>query len=513
MPRPVYVTTSIPYVNAAPHLGYALELVLADALARYNRLAGAPTRLQSGTDDNALKNVLAAERQGVPVAALVDSHAAEFERLPAALHVAGDHFIRTSGNPAHQRGAGALWRACAERGDLYRREYRGLYCTGCECFYTEDELADGRCPIHGTVPELVDEENWFFRLSRYEDDLLRLFDSGRLRILPETRLREARSFVSRGLTDFSVSRSQRRARGWGVPVPGDPGQVMYVWFDALANYVSGLGYPAEGGLFETFWRGAGRRIHVIGKDIIRFHAVYWPAMLLSAGLPVPDTILVHGFLQQRGAKLAKSTGVLADPFEISERLGAEPLRYWLLRAVGQGGDADWAEERAIDLRTSDLANELGNLLQRTVSMIRLYCDGVVPEPGAGLQSPLEEAAAGLPQRLQVAVADELDPQAALVAIWDVVRAANRHVNEARPWHLARSGERARLDCVLAGLAETLRIVAEALRPFLPATAGAIAHQLGVTPAATGWLQSMAWSGRASGATTLGDPVPLFPRLP
>ena len=511
MPRPVYVTTSIPYVNAAPHLGYALELVLADAVARYHRLAGAPVRFQSGTDDNALKNVLAAERQGVAVADLVSGHASEFERLPAVLHVAGDTFIRTSQNPAHAQGASALWLACARRGDLYRRHYRGLYCTGCECFYTDHELTGGRCPVHGTVPELVDEENWFFRLSRYGPDLLRLFDSRRLRVVPETRLREARSFVSRGLTDFSVSRTQRRARGWGVPVPGDPDQVMYVWFDALANYISGLGYPAEQGLFPTFWR-EGRRVHVIGKDIIRFHAVYWPAMLLSAGLPVPDAILVHGFLQQHGSKLAKSTGVLADPFEIAGRLGAEPLRYWLLRAVGRGLDADWAEDRAVELRTSDLANELGNLLQRTVTMVRLYSGGVVPQPPAVSPSPLEATAAGLPERIQTAMAEELDPQAALVAIWDLVRAANRYVNDRRPWHLARSGDRPRLDQVLFELAETLRIVAEALRPFLPATAGAIALQLGITPAATGWLAAMRWSDRAGGSR-VGDPIPLFPRLP
>jgi methionyl-tRNA synthetase len=502
MSTPAYVTTSIPYVNGAPHLGIALEFVLADALARFHRLTGVPTRLQSGTDDNSITNVLAAERAGVPVRTLVERNSAAFERVLHALDVQADGFIRTSVDPGHAAGVAALWRACEARGDLYRKRYRGLYCVSCEQFYTPDELEDGRCPEHGTRPETVEEENWFFRLSRYQDELRRLLESGRLRIVPETRRREALAFVTGGLLDLSVSRSQERARGWGIPVPGDPGQVVYVWFDALANYITALGYPRRTWTYRTFWERA-TTTHVIGKDILRFHAVYWPAFLLSAGLPPPDRLLVHGFLQAGGARLSKSSGVHVDPCEVAERLGAEGLRYWLLRAVGRGEDADWTEERALDLRRAELANELGNLLQRTVSLVR-QDGGVVPAaPDGGEPGGI---AAGFAERLCSAIAVDLDPQAALTATWELVRGANRYANRSQPWRLA-GGAR---DAAVLSLAESLRVVSEALRPFLPRTAEGIAAQLGVAPA-SGWPAGLCWDGRVAGSTVT-EPRPLFPRL-
>jgi methionyl-tRNA synthetase len=508
MSRPVYVTTSIPYVNASPHVGFGLELVLADALARYHRLTGAPTRLQSGTDDNSLKNVQAAEREGVTVRSLVDRNARLFQALPAALDVAVDGFIRTSADPAHAAGAAALWRACAKRGDLYRRRYRGLYCVSCEQFYRPDELTGGLCPVHAIPPETVEEENWFFRLSSYREELLELLDSGRLRVLPETRRREARAFVAAGLEDISVSRSQERARGWGIPVPGDPDQVMYVWFDALANYVTALGYPGDGDTYHSFWERA-CRVHVIGKDILRFHAVYWPAFLLSAGLPPPDTILVHGFLQAGGARLSKSQGLLVDPAGVAARVGTDVLRYWLLRAVGRGEDADWTEERVQDLRTTELGNELGNLLQRTTAMVRSYRAGAVPAAAVPDGCPLPALAGVVAERLHAAMAERLDPQAALLAVWELVRAANRYANESRPWHLARQQGQPDLDGVLLALVESLRVVAEALRPFLPATAEAVAAQLGIG-LGMDWLTALRWHGLASGAR-VGEPRSLFPR--
>src|SRR2546429_732456 len=478
MSQPVYLTTSIPYVNAAPHVGFALELVLADALARYRRLMGAPTRLQSGTDDNSLKNVRAAARERVSVRSLVDRNAVLFQELPAALDVELDGFIRTSADAGHAAGAAALWQACAARGDLYRRRYRGLYCVSCEQFFAPGELDDGLCPVHRVRPETVAEENWFFRLSRYRDELLRLLDGGQLRVLPETRRREARAFIAAGLEDVSVSRSQERARGWGVPVPGDPGQVMWVWFDALANYVTALGYPG-GAAYRTFWEG-GRRIHVIGKDILRFHAVCWPAFLLSAGLPLPDTVLVHGFLNNSGgAKLSKSDGPQPRPDLIARRVGTDALRYWLLRAVGGGEDASWSEEAVQDLRTVELGNELGNLLQRTIAMIRAYRSGVVPAAGPPAGCRLPALAGDVAGRVRAAMDERLDPQAALLAVWELVRAANQYANETRPWHLVRQPGEPGLDGVLFALAESLRIVTEALRPFLPATAAAAAAQLGV----------------------------------
>jgi methionyl-tRNA synthetase len=502
MSIPVYVTTSIPYVNAAPHLGHALEFVLADALARCHRLTGAPTRLQSGSDENSLKNVLAAEREGVPVRALVERNSAAFERVLGALDVQADGFIRTSDDPVHAEGVAALWRACEARGDLYRRHYRGLYCVGCEQFYTPDELVDdGRCPEHGTRPETVEEENWFFRLSRYQDELCRLLESGRLRVVPETRRREALSFVTGGLHDLSVSRSRRRARGWGIPVPGDPDQVVYVWFDALANYLTALGYPRRTDRYRTFWERA-TTTHVIGKGILRFHAVYWPAILLSAGLPTPDRLLVHGYLQADGARLSKSSDVQVDPCAAAERLGVDGLRYWLLRAVGRGEDADWTEERALDLRRAELANELGNLLQRTVALVRRE-GGIVP--AAPVDPELGGIAAGLAERVSAAVADDLDPQAALTATWELVRGANRFANQRQPWRLTGTAR----DAAVLSLAEALRVASEALRPFLPGTAATIARQLGVTQA-PGWPAGLTWDGRAAGAPVT-EPRPLFPR--
>lgn len=505
MPR-TYVTTSIPYVNGSPHPGHALEFVLADAIARGHRLGGSETRLQTGTDDNSLNNLLAAERASRPVQEFVDEHAGAFRDLLRLLDVGQDGFIRTSLDPSHRRGASALWEACAARGDLYRRSYRGLYCVGCEQFYSEAELVEGRCPDHGTAPEVVEEENWFFRLSRYAGALLGLYDSGRIGVVPVTRLREARSFVAGGLEDFSVSRSRERARGWGIPVPGDPTQVMYVWFDALINYVSALGYPdPEAPLYRAFWTGGGRRIHVVGKGILRFHAVYWPAMLLSAGLPLPDQVLVHGYLQSGGAKLSKSRGGAPDPAELARRLGADTLRYWLLRAVAQGADADFTEERVVELRDRDLANELGNLLQRCLHMIRAYRSGVVPVP-SGME-PLAPALT-LGDTVGRAVAAN-DPQPALVAIWELVRAANRHVSEQEPWILARQGRDQELDRTLATLAESLRLIGEALRPYLPATASRILGQLGAAPAAD-WAAALSWSTAASGLRTR-EPSPLFAR--
>lgn len=298
----LYVTTAIPYVNAAPHLGHALELVQADVLARHARLRGRPARFLTGTDDNALKNVTAARAAGVNVREFVDRNSARFTALRGPLSLSFDDFIRTSADARHRAGVERLWRECAAAGDLYRRRYEGLYCPGCEQFYAEPELPGGLCPEHRVRPETVAEENWFFRLSRYTDQLLEILESGRIRIEPAARRNEVLAFVRAGLTDFSVSRPAARAAGWAIPVPGDPGQVVYVWWDALANYVTALGYGGGDPDYRRWWDGAGERTHVIGKGIVRFHAVYWPALLLSAGLPLPTTVLVHDYLTVDGAR-------------------------------------------------------------------------------------------------------------------------------------------------------------------------------------------------------------------
>jgi len=510
-----YITTSIPYVNAAPHIGHALEYVQTDAFARYHRLLGDDTRFLTGTDENSLKNVQAAEREGMPTAELVQKYAQVFLTRARQLDISNDDFIRTAVERRHSLGAQTLWEAVDRQGDIYKRSYQGLYCVGCEQFYTEDELVDGRCPEHGTRPDVVEEENYFFRLSRYGDHLLQLLDRGELRIVPESRRNEVRSFIARGLQDFSISRSRERARGWGIEVPGDPDQVMYVWFDALTNYISALGYGADGPLYRRYWLENSQRVHVIGKGIVRFHAVYWPAMLLAAGLPLPTTIFVHGYLTVDGVKMSKSLGNVVDPGTLVERFGADAVRYWFLREVPPTGDADYTDDKLLRRYTADLANDLGNLLNRTVSMLHRYRNGLVP----ATTTPSEDlmATAGtLPERLHVAMTHDYDPQAALAAIWELVTRTNRYVEESAPWALSkaeRAGDGAaarRLDTVLLSLAEALRLVAEALRPFLPSTAERMAAQLGVTLVKGDWTAALSWGSLAAGAKA-GEPRPIFPK--
>jgi methionyl-tRNA synthetase len=470
----VYVTTAIPYVNARPHVGFALELVQADAFARHRRLRGDDVRLLTGTDDNSLKNVLAAEAAGVPTAELVRRNGDRFAALHAPLDLEFDDFIRTSADPRHPPGVERLWRACAAAGDLYRRRYEDLYCVGCEQFFTEDELDRGRCPDHGTSPERVAEENWFFRLSRYQRPLEDLIESGRLRIAPEHFAREVLAFVRSGLRDISISRSRERAHGWGIPVPGDPAQVVYVWWDALGNYVSALGYGTGSDDHRRWWTEADERVHVVGKGVVRFHAVYWPAMLLCAGEPPPTAVLVHQYVTAGGRKLSKSAGGGAEPADLAARYGADALRWWLLREVPPGGDADFTEEGLVARADADLADGLGNLVHRTAAMVHRYRAGRVPDGGAvALAGTLDR----LPVRIAEAV-DRFDFRAALGALREAVDDANRLVAEARPWELHRAGRAAELDRVLAALVAAGLALAVQAGPFVPALASRLRAQLG-----------------------------------
>ncbi|NIA25445.1 MAG: methionine--tRNA ligase, partial [Gammaproteobacteria bacterium] len=364
-----YITTAIPYVNASPHLGHALELVQADVLARHRRQAGDEVRFLSGTDDNALKNVLAAEAAGVSVERYVQTRADEFESLRRPLALSLDDYIRTSTDLRHRSGVERLWNACAESGDLYTRSYEGLYCVGCEQFYADGELIDGACPEHDTAVDRVAERNWFFRLSRHEDELLEAIGSGRLRIEPEVRRNEVASFIQAGLEDISVSRSAERARGWGIPVPGDQDQVVYVWYDALGNYITALGYGTDSSDYRTWWLESDERVHVIGKGILRFHAVYWPAFLLSAGEPLPTAIFVHDYLTVGGAKISKSAGPTVSPSDLVEVYGSDALRWWFAADVPRVGDADFTEQRLVDRVNQDLANGYGNLLSRITALL------------------------------------------------------------------------------------------------------------------------------------------------
>jgi methionyl-tRNA synthetase len=487
-----YITTTIPYVNARPHIGHALELVQADVLARYRRGRGEAVRFQSGTDDNSLKNVLAAQAAGTGVREFVDRNADAFAALGGALSLSFDDFIRTSRDPRHRPGVERFWRACSA--DLYRRRYEGLYCTGCEQFYTPAELRDGRCPEHETVPQQVSEENWFFRLSRYAEPLRAAIASGRLRIEPAGRRNEVLAFIEAGLEDFSVSRPAGRAGGWGIPVPGDPGQVIYVWFDALCNYVTALG-PDEAA-YRRWWAGPGERIHLLGKGVLRFHAVYWPAMLLSSGQPLPTAIFVHDYLTAGGRKISKSgtAGTVPEPAGLAAAYGADAVRWWLLREVPRSGDADFTAGRLIARADDELANGLGNLVNRVVSMIHRYRDGRVAAAGRpAAAAPGGEQLAAACREANAAAGDALDDfdfRGATAAVWRIADEANAFVSQARPWELDRAERggrdgKAQLDAVLSQLLTACSVLGRELEPFLPDLAARVRAQC--TPAGDGRL--------------------------
>lgn len=515
-----YVTTAIPFVNARPHLGFALEIVQADVLARHRRLRGDEVRFLTGTDDNSLKNVQAAEAEGVPVRQLVERNAEAFAALRGPLSLSFDDFIRTSSDPRHRPGVERLWRACAAAGDLYRRRYEGLYCVGCEQFYGPDELSRGRCPEHGTRPEQVAEENWFFRLSRYQDRLYGLIADGELRVEPAARRNEVLAFVAGGLEDFSVSRSRARARGWGIPVPDDPTQVVYVWWDALGNYITALDYGAGGAAYGHWWAGGARRVHLIGKGILRFHAVYWPAMLLSAGEPPPTHLLVHDYLTVEGHKLSKSNGNVVDPVALVERFGADAVRWWLLREVPRLGDADFTVGRLVTRANADLSGGFGNLVNRVVGMIHRYRGGqpsVLRHAAPGTER-LDQTCERVPRLVDEALSKG-DFRRATAAVWSIVDEANRCIETVRPWKLAGEGAAAaeRLDAVLGVLLSACRVLAAELTPFLPDAAARIAAQCAGQELARGADSPRQVSGETarqagSGSAPLPPATPLFARI-
>ena len=459
MTRKIYVTTTIPYVNAPPHVGFALELVQADAIARLHRLLGRQVRFQTGTDENALKNVLAAREQGLTVHELVERNSRCFKNLADALCISADNFIRTT-QPAHRLGVHALWRRLTP-GDLYRRNYHGLYCPGCEDFYLEKELVDGRCPEHGSRPVEIAEQNYFFRLSAYQGQIERLLADSAIQVVPETRRNEVLSFVRRGLRDISVSRAAARAGGWGIRVPEDDSQVIYVWIDALTNYLSGLGFGRDDG-WRDWWGEDAEKVHLIGKNVWKFHAVYWPALLLSAELPLPDQIIVHGFLTVEGRKIGKSLGNAVDPFAVLSDFGADPVRYYLLRGVPCFGDGDFSLQRLRQLYQADLANGLGNLVSRITALCaragfgRYECAGA-PEPPQGYVEALQRY--------------EFDR--AVSALWSIIEGVNRDIEAARPWELLKADDADRLRGHLRRWLGELHRIAHWLEPLLPETSARI----------------------------------------
>ena len=461
MAKKIYLTTAIPYVNASPHIGHALEFVQADAIARYHRMLGYDVYFSSGSDENSLKNVQAAEKENMSVQKLVDKYAIQFENLKDALNISWDVFNRTSFK-IHYQGAQKLWEMCKKE-DIYKKKYRGLYCVGCEVFYTADELKDDICPDGHTNIEEVEEENYFFRLSNYVDFLQKLIESDQLKIVPQTRKNEVLSFISQGLEDFSISRSVERARGWGVPVLGDPstssGQVMYVWFDALTTYLTALGYPS-GNLYKKYWTENYNRLHVIGKGIIRFHAIYWPAMLKSAGIPLPKTEFVHGYITVEGQKISKTLGNVIDPFDLVGKFGQEAVRYYLLREIPAWGDGDFSIQRFKELYNGELANGLGNLVARVA---RLCADTKLNLP------PKKNF------KFKKAVSAELENfrfDRAIISLWGEISELDKKINQEKPWEL----QGLTLKKTIAPIAQEIREIAFNLSPFLPKTSQKILDQ-------------------------------------
>ena len=514
----IFISTSIPYVNGAPHVGFAWELVLADVLARYHRACGRRVWFCTGTDDNSLKNVRAAEALGQPTAAFVRGCGERFEALCRGLGLSNDDFLRTAFDARHAPAVEAIWRACAASGDIYTRSYQGAYCVGCEQFYASYELAGSRCPEHDAELERIDEQNAFFRLSRHQAGIDALLTDGTLRIWPDVYRAESYGWVRAGLADFSVSRSTERARGWGIAVPGDPGQIVYVWFDALVNYISSLGYGTDPSRFGAGWQQAARRIHVIGKNVTRFHCVYWPGILASAGLRPPSDVVVHGFLTVDGRKIGKSLGNGVDPFGLLERFGAERLRHYLLARFPLGGDGDVSIAGLVHASNDALADQLGNLQNRLLVLLDQNTDGNVPAEADGELEPLARSAAARAS----AELERCDPHAAIGEVFGFIRAINLALARSEPWRLARrlrdepdtaasDAGRRRLRAILGDAARALLWAAGLLEPFLPETAARIARAF-ATPLPRVYAGGgPAWRDLAGAAPVQRGPV-LFERL-
>ena len=496
-----YITTPIYYVNATPHVGHAYTTIAADILARHRRQRGDETFFLTGTDEHGSNIARVAEEAGLEPKEFVDRNAAAFMEMTGRINVSNDFFIRTT-DERHERLVQEFLQRIYDAGEIYEGVYAGLYCSRCESFYTEAELVDGKCPQHGIPPEWVEEKNYFFRLSAYQDRLLALYDENPEFVLPKFRANEARRFIEQGLDDISVSRATQR---WGVSVPWDPDQVVYVWVDALINYWSALAFAREGeDLRERLWPEVH---HLLAKDILKFHCVIWPALLMGAGISVPKQLFVHGYLLMDDRKMSKSVGNVIDPLELIDVYGVDPVRYYLFRAASFGQDGNISIDGLHERYERELGNDLGNLLSRTTAMVARYRDGKLPvvQGSAELTAELD----GLGPKI-VARLDAYDLTGGLDEIWEVVRALNRHVEQNAPWELAKDEARHdELDRVLFDLTDGLRVLAIVLAPYLPETTPRILEALG-QDGSLDWERARAGQTRA--AEGISPAKPLFPRV-
>jgi methionyl-tRNA synthetase len=494
-----YVTTPIYYVNAEPHLGHAYSTIAADIFARHMRARGEDVFFQTGTDEHGEPTVRAAEEQGITPRELVDRNAPRFRELLPKINASADFFIRTT-DPQHIAKVQEIVQRVHDNGHVYEGTYEGWYCPRCADFKTDSEIAEGNtCPIHGIALEREKEENWFFALSAFQEKLERLYAEQPDFVVPDFRRNEAVAFIKGGLQDVSLSRPKLQ---WGVPLPWDPEQVMYVWWDALLNYATGLTYAREGeDLTERFWPPS---LQVMAKDILKFHAVYWPAFLMAADYELPRRLVIHGFLLMEGQKMSKSLGNVLDPFEVIERFGADPLRFYCFREVSFGQDGSVSAAGFETRYETELANEYGNLASRTLAMIDSYRDGVLP--GAEPDPLLESDFAALPSEVRELI-DRTELTQALEAIWRRVRRLNQYVEETRPWDLAKQeGEAERLDTVLYNLGEGLRVTTLLLDAFMPETAGRLLDAIGEP------RRQLAEFGSRGGGQKVERLPPLFPKL-
>lgn len=510
-PRRYYITTAIDYPNGEPHIGHMLEKVAADTVARYRRLQGYDTYMSMGLDENSQHVVKAAEAHLTDLHTWVERMDEAFRLAWTKLAISPDRWIRTT-EQAHFRAAQEMFRRAQERGDVYKALYSGWYCPNCNNFYRDEDLAAGKCPEHPTIDlEWVEEENYFFALTRYSEQLLAYIATHPRFIEPPARLAELMGFFRQGLRDFAISRKVNPQRpAWGVPVPDDPEQVLYVWFDALTNYLTAVGFPDNAELFAHYWPADA---HVIGKDITRFHCLYWPAMLLSAGLPLPKQIAVHGFTTLEGKKISKSRGNVISPIALVDEFGIDAVRYYVLRSLDFGTDGDFSRTGLLQRYNDELAKDLGNLLNRVVSMVKRYRHGKIPQPGVfgereqDVQRVANEARQGMEQALE-----RWELGHAIESVWGLVKRTNQYLEQSEPWKLARQAEMStHLDTVLYVAVEALRLLALYLAPFLPIASASMQAQLGLEALKDGvWESASVWG--AVPLRVLGEREILFPRI-